>query len=54
MGPLLRGLEALAAGSCQLDAGLTQFHSAADDVPLFSGRLVEGLSPIEDGTRASG
>ena len=48
---LSRGLEALAAGSRQLDAGLTQFHSAADDVPLFCGRLVEGPSPIEDGTR---
>ena len=48
---LSRGLDSLAAGSRQLDAGLGQFHSAADAVPLFGSRLVEGLLPIEDGTR---
>ena len=48
---LSRGLEALAAGSRQLDAGLSQFHTAADEVPIFGSRLLEGLSPLEDGTR---
>jgi len=48
---LSRGLETLAAGSRQLDAGLGQFHTAADEVPIFGGRLLERLAPLEDGTR---
>jgi putative membrane protein len=46
-----RGIEALAAGSRQLDGGLGQFKAAVDDVPLFGGRLLEGLAPLEDGSR---
>ena len=46
-----RGLDALATGSRQLDVGLGQFKGVADEVPLFGGRLVEGLAPLADGTR---
>ncbi len=46
-----RGLEALATGGRQLDGGLAQFKTAVDDVPLFGSRLVQGMAPLEDGTR---
>lgn len=46
-----RGIEALAAGSRQLDGGLGLFRAAVDDVPLFGGRLLDGLAPIEEGSR---
>lgn len=48
---LARGIEALAVGSRDLSSGLAQFKAAADEVPLFGGRLVEGLAPIELGSR---
>ncbi len=46
-----RGLEALAAGSRQLDGGLAQFRTAVDDVPLFGSRLLLGMAPLMDGTQ---
>ena len=46
-----RGIEALAVGSRQLDSGLGQFKAGVDEVPLFGARLMEGLAPIEDGSR---
>jgi putative membrane protein len=46
-----RGLDALAAGSQRLGEGLGQFKLAADEVPLFGGRLVDGLAPLEAGTQ---
>jgi putative membrane protein len=46
-----RGLDALLAGSRQLQQGLAQYKSEADEVPLFGSRLVEGMAPIEDGAR---
>ncbi len=46
-----RGLDALATGGLQLAGGLDRFKAAVDEVPLFGGRLVEGMVPLEDGTR---
>ncbi len=46
-----RGLDALAAGGRQLDGGLALFKTSADEVPLFGGRLVEGMVPLQDGSR---
>lgn len=46
-----RGLDALFTGSRRLEEGLVQLKAAADDVPLFGGRLVEGVSSLEDGAR---
>jgi putative membrane protein len=46
---LVRGLEALSQGTRRLDAGLEQLKTAADDVPLFGGRLVEGIAPLAEG-----
>jgi putative membrane protein len=45
------GLGTLAAGSGRLGEGLATYRTALDDVPLFGGRLQEGLEPIEDGAR---
>lgn len=48
---LNRGLEALAGGGRQLESGLQQYKTAADDVPIFGSRLVEGLQPLEEGAQ---
>ncbi len=45
-----RGLETLAGGSRTLEEGLGQFKTALDDVPLFGSRLIEGLTPLEQGS----
>jgi putative membrane protein len=44
------GLEALAAGSRKLEAGLGTLKTAADDIPIFGGSLVEGIVPLEAGS----
>jgi putative membrane protein len=49
-----RGLEALAGGARRLEAGLGQFKTAADEVPLFGGKLVEGVVPLEEGAEQLG
>jgi putative membrane protein len=46
-----RGLDALAAGGRQIGGGLGQLKTAADDIPIFGGSIVEGVVPLEDGTR---
>jgi len=46
-----RGLETLAGGGRQLNAGLGALKSTVDDVPLFGGSLSEGMAPLEDGGR---
>ena len=46
-----RGLDTLFAGSRKLEEGLQQYKAAADEVPLFGGRLVEGLAPLEEGAQ---
>ena len=51
---LQRGLDALAGGARQLEGGLGQLRTAADDVPLFGGRLVEGIVPIAEGAQQLG
>ena len=51
---LLRGLESLLDGTRQLEGGLGQFRVTADEVPLFGGRLVEGLAPITQGAQLLG
>jgi len=43
------GLAILTEGSRQLDTGLVQFKAALDDVPLFGGRLAEGMEPLQVG-----
>ena len=43
------GLETLVAGGRALGSGLGQYKLAADEVPLFGTKLVEGLEPLEDG-----
>ena len=48
---LLRGLEGLAGGSRQLESGVEQFKSSAEDIPLFGGRVSEGMAPLVEGTR---
>jgi putative membrane protein len=48
---LERGLEVLAGGSKSLQAGIGLYVETAGDVPLFGSRLVEGLAPIERGSR---
>ena len=48
---LLRGLDGLAAGSRALEGGLGQLKLAADDVPLFGGRLTEGIVPVSEGAQ---
>jgi putative membrane protein len=49
-----QGLDALAAGNRRLLEGFSTYKEALDDVPLLGGRLIEGLAPIEDGTRQLG
>jgi putative membrane protein len=44
-----RGLGGLAAGARRVEAGLGSLKTAADEVPLFGSRLVEGIVPLEDG-----
>ncbi|MEN9420437.1 MAG: hypothetical protein RI988_4058 [Pseudomonadota bacterium] len=51
---MLRGLDALGAGSSQLAAGLGQVREAADEVPLFGTRLAEGLAPVSEGMQQLG
>jgi putative membrane protein len=46
-----RGLDTLGGGARRLGEGLASYREAADELPLVGGRLVEGLAPIEDGTR---
>jgi len=46
-----RGLELLAANARKLETGLGQMREAADEIPLFGGRLVEAAGQMEDGTR---
>ncbi len=51
---LLRGLEQLGGASRQLGSGLEQLRLTADDIPLFGGRLTEGLAPLADGVQQLG
>lgn len=46
-----RGLEALASGGRQLGTGLVELKTAVDDVPLFGSSLVQGMAPLEEGSR---
>lgn len=46
---LSQGLDSLATGGHRLSEGLGQYRLALDEVPIFSGRLVEGLAPLEAG-----
>lgn len=48
---LARGLDGLGQGARRLGLALEQLHESADEVPLFGGRLVAGMAPIEDGAR---
>ena len=48
---LLRGLDALGTGAQQLEVALIQLRTAADDIPLFGGAIVEGVTPIAAGSR---
>ena len=48
---LERGLQALASGGRGLQGGIGQFIETAGDVPLFGARLVQGLAPLEQGSR---
>ena len=45
-----RGLDRLGGGASQIQAGLGTLKAAADEVPLFGGRLVEGIVPLEGGS----
>jgi putative membrane protein len=47
---LERGLQALASGGRGLYEGLGRFGETAADVPLFGGRLAQGLEPLEQGS----
>ena len=49
-----RGVLQLGAGARRLEAGLGELKTAADDVPLFGARLVEGTAALEDGARTLG
>ena len=51
---LLRGLDALGGGAQRLEAGLVQLRTAADEMPLFGGWVVEGVTPIAAGARELG
>lgn len=51
---LLRGLDALGTGAQQLEVALIQLRTAADDIPLFGGAIVEGVTPIAAGSRELG
>ena len=46
-----RALGDLAVGGRQLNLGLGQLREAADEVPLFGTRLVQGMAPLEAGSR---
>ena len=46
-----RGLAALDTGAGQLQGGIGQLKEAADEVPLFGSKLVEGIEPLELGAR---
>lgn len=51
---LLRGMETLGSASRELGQGIEQFRAAVEEVPLFSGRLGEGIAPIADGVQQLG
>ena len=46
-----RGLDQLQEGAQRLREGVVQWRSAAEEVPLFGGRLAEGAEPLADGAR---